>query len=412
MKRIFILFFVLCLLAGCALSPAPQENPATPTISTTTAPQAAPGPAEIKALWLSYFDLMLPKGGISEQNYRGKYEVLFDEVAQYGFNTLFVHVRPFSDAIYPSEIYPWSEILTGTQGKDPGYDPLQILCELAGARGLEVHAWLNPFRVTPDSRDISKLAKKNPALAHIKADDGWVRQANGRYYWNPAVPEAHALVYDGVRELLENYPLAGIHIDDYFYPTQEAAFDAAQYGAYRAQGGALPLDEWRREMVSQFVAGLYRAVKRARPEAILSISPTANMATNYSEYYADAARWMREPGFADWMIPQIYYGFEHAKLPFEATARAWADLPRHESLRLVYGLAAYKTGQDDEFAGEAARGEWQSHDDILARQTIFARELGGTGGVALYSCAGLFGNNLTNIAQREKDGLQKLLILY
>ncbi|MDR2687594.1 MAG: family 10 glycosylhydrolase, partial [Oscillospiraceae bacterium] len=338
MKRIFILFFFLCLLAGCFASPAPPAKTAIPTATTDTAPQAAPGPAEIRALWLSYYDLTLPEGGISEQTYRGKYGSLFDEVAGFGFNTLFVHVRPFTDATYPSAIYPWSEILTGAQGADPGYDPLGILCELAGARGLEVHAWLNPFRITPDHRDLSKLARSNPALAHIAADDGWVRQADGRYYWNPAVPEVHALVYDGARELLENYPLAGIHIDDYFYPTREAAFDAAQYGAYRARGGALPLDDWRREMVSQFVAGLYRAVHRARPEAVLSVSPAANMPRNYGECYADAARWMREPGFADWMVPQVYYGFGHAKLPFGATARAWAELPRHGGLRLVFGL--------------------------------------------------------------------------
>ena len=408
MKRVIISLFLILSLTGCII--APPAAPANPTISTTTAPQAAPGPAEIRALWLSYFDLMLPSGGISEENYRGKYKALFDEVAQYGFNTLFVHIRPFTDAIYPSAIYPWSEILTGTQGKDPGYDPLGILCELAEERGLALHAWLNPFRITPDHRDLSKLAKGNPALPHIEANDGWVRRANGRYYWNPAMPEAHALVYEGVRELLENYPLAGIHIDDYFYPTQEAGFDQAQYEAYRSRGGAMPLDEWRREMVSQFVAGLYRAVKRARPGVVLSVSPTANMAKNHGEYYADAARWMREPGFADWMVPQLYYGFEHAKLPFGATARAWADLPRHEGLRLVFGLAAYKAGQDDELAGEAARGEWQAHGDILARQIILTRGLDGTGGVALYSCTGLFGPDLTDIAQKEKANLQKLLL--
>jgi len=409
MKRIFIFAFILLVFARCAASPAPPAATAMPTISTTTTPQAAPEPAEIKALWFSYFDLLLSKGGISEENYRGKYEVLFDEIAQYGVNTLFVHVRPFTDAIYPSAIYPWSEILTGTQGRDPGYDPLMILCALAEERNLQLHAWLNPFRITPDHRDISKLDRGNPALAHIEANDGWVRRANGRYYWNPAMPETHALIYEGVRELLVSYPLAGIHIDDYFYPTREAEFDAAQYDAYRAQGGALPLDDWRREIVSQFVAGLYRAVKRARPGATLSISPTANMAKNHGEYYADAARWMREPGFTDWMIPQIYYGFEHTKLPFEATARSWAALPRHEGLRLIYGLAAYKAGQDDEFAGETARNEWQTGEDILARQTVFAREQEGYDGIALYSFRGLFGSELTDIAQKEKANLQKLL---
>jgi len=411
MKRIFVLFILLLLLTGCVSSPAPPATTQTTAPPAATAPPLAPEPAEIRAVWLSYFDLMLPAGGISEQEYRGKYSALFDEVAGYGFNTLFVHARPFTDAIYPSEIYPWSEILTGTQGQDPGYDPLGILCELAEKNGLGLHAWLNPFRVTPDHRDLSKLAKGNPALAHIEAQDGWVRQVNGRYYWNPAVPETHALIYEGVRELLANYPLAGIHIDDYFYPTTDPEFDAAQYGAYQRQGGALPPDEWRREMVSQFVAGLYRAAHGARPGAVLSVSPSANIGKNFSEYYADTARWTREPGFADWMAPQIYYGFEHAKLPFAATARAWADLPRHGGLRLVFGLAAYKTGQDDEFAGEAARGEWQTRDDILARQARLARGLGGYGGFAIYSCTGLFGPALTEIARKEKDNLHNLLIL-
>jgi len=162
--------------------------------------------------------------------------------------------------------------------------------------------------------------------------------------------------------------------------------------------------------VSQFVAGLYRTVHRARPGAVLSVSPTADLEKNYDMYYADAARWTREPGFADWMIPQIYFGFEHTKLPFGATARAWADLPRHGGLRLVYGLAAYKTGQDDEWAGETARGEWQAHNDILARQVKYARGLEGYGGVAVYSSAGLFGPGLTDIAQKENYNLHLLLI--
>ena len=405
MKRIFVLLLALASLAACTSAPPPPQT--TATIQTTA--QAQEPPAEILALWFSYFDLTLPAGGISAQAYREKYAALFGELAAFGINTLFVHVRPFSDAIYPSALYPWSEILTGTQGKDPGYDPLQILCELAGERGLEVHAWLNPFRVTPDHRDLSKLAKSNPALPHIEAQDGWVSQADGRSYWNPAVPETHALVYEGVRELLEHYPLAGIHIDDYFYPTQAAAFDQAQYQAYQSQGGTLGLADWRRELVSQFAAGLYRTVHQAAPGAVLSISPTANIEKNYAEYYADTARWTREPGFADWMIPQIYYGFAHEKLPFEATARAWAALPRHDNLRLVFGLAAYKAGQDDPFAGASARGEWQAHSDILARQLKLSRTLEGIGGAALYSCAGLFGNELSDFAVKERTNLQILL---
>lgn len=412
MKRIACLLlalplFSLLLFSSCTLSPG-GEPPTETQPQTTAAPPASPE-TEVRAVWLSYFDLMDSGSGLTESQWRKTYAALFDDIAAYGLDTLFVHVRPFTDAIYPSEIYPWSEILTGTQGKDPGYDPLGILCELAAARGLALHAWLNPFRILSDKRDVTKLDNNNPALPHIEAQDGWVSQANGRWYWNPAAPEAHALIYAGVTELLENYPLAGIHIDDYFYPTQDTAFDAAQYESYKALGGTLALDDWRRELVSQFVAGLYRAVHNASETAVLSVSPAADIEKNADTHYADTVRWMREPGFADWMIPQVYYGFAHETLPFERTAKAWAALERHAGLKLIFGLAAYKIGQEDEYAG-SGKTEWQTHDDMLARQLALIRKLPGYSGFAIYSCAGLFRKNLTDIANIEHNNLQLLLI--
>jgi len=318
---------------------------------------------------------------------------------------VFVHVRPFSDAIYPSEIFPWSDILTGTQGKNPGYDPLGILCELARQRGLRLHAWINPFRVTRMDKDLSSLAAGHPALAH--GDDGWVREAGGQYFWNPAVPEAHSLIYDGARELLRRYTLAGIHIDDYFYPTTAPSFDKAQYEGYLADGGVLGLHDWRREMISQFVAGLYRTVKQENPAAVLSVSPVADMEKNANLHYADVPRWLREPGYADWIIPQIYFGFENSALPFEATAKAWAALPRHEGCLVLPGLAAYKAGLEDAFAG-AGKDEWKNNKDIIAREVAFSRSLGWEG-FALFSYRGLFGDSLSSIAASERDNLQKLL---
>jgi len=364
-------------------------------------------PKEIRAVWLSFYELTLPEGGLARRAFERKYAAMFDTLAAFGINTLFVHVRPFCDAIYPSELYPWSEILTGRQGEDPGYDPLAILCDLASARGLALHAWINPFRATRDD-DLTKLAANHPALAHMQAGDGWVRFSEHRYYWNPSLPETHGLICEGVRELLRRYPLAGIHIDDYFYPTADKAFDSAQYKAYLAGGGALSLEDWRREAVSQFVAALYRTVKRENPQAAVSVSPMADIEKNYGAQYADVACWLREPGYADWMIPQLYFGFENSSLPFKETADAWDKLPRHAGCKLVVGLAAYKAGQEDAWAG-AGKAEWQTRGDILARQLAYARGLEGCDGFALYSYRGLFDDALSDIAALERKNLQNLL---
>jgi len=412
MKRFLTALLLAALLlpcCGCG-SALPLEEPfsALPPASTAQQPGVTPVQEfeEIRAVWLSFYELTLPEGGLTRQAFTNQYAAMFDKAQAFGLNTLFVHVRPFSDAIYPSELYPWSDILTGRQGQDPGYDPLGILCELARQRNLRLHAWINPFRVTRHGKDLSSLAQGHPGRAH--ADDGWVVQADSQYFWNPSVPETHGLIYDGVRELLRRYPLAGIHIDDYFYPTTDEAFDRAQYEAYRAGGGALLLDDWRREAVSQFVAGLWRAVKRENLQAVLSVSPLADVKKNYDVQYADVARWLREPGYADWMIPQLYFGFENSALPFQETAREWDALPRHEGCKLVAGLAAYKTGQEDAYAG-AGKTEWQTHDDILARELKTFRALESCGGFALYSFWGIFGDSLSNVAVAERNNLQKLL---
>ncbi|MDR2753897.1 MAG: family 10 glycosylhydrolase [Oscillospiraceae bacterium] len=360
----------------------------------------------MRGAWVAYYEIAQSAGGVSKSAFIKKADALFKKMADYGINTVFLHVRPFSDAIYPSKLAPWSDILTGTQGGNPGYDPLQIFCDLAAQYRLALHAWINPFRISRND-DLTKLAASNPALAHIEANDGWVRKTGGQYYWNPAMPETHALIYAAVKELLGKYSLAGLHIDDYFYPTTAASFDAAQYKAYQTAGGKLALGDWRREMVSLFVQGLYRTAKQAAPGAVVSISPAGNLKTVRTEMFADVPRWMAEPGYADWMIPQVYFGFENAACPFAKTASDWAALPRHSGLRLLFGLAAYKCGQTDAYAG-AGKEEWKTNSDILARQLKKIRTLNGYSGFSLFSYE-FIGKTLSGIALQERENFQKML---
>ena len=426
-----MLLAALCvLLAGCGpiafTDATPVQLPvqtqsasgtsATATTTTTTTTTQAPQPSttepeepteelekeEIRAVWLSFYELSLPEGGRGKKAFRAKYEALFRQLEAFGLNTVFVHVRAYSDAVYPTALAPWAASLTGKQGRDPGFDPLEVLCGLAKKHRLNLHAWLNPFRVT-QGKDLTKLSPDNPALAHIKNNDGWVNLAGGSYYWNPAVPEVHALVYDAVRELMRGYPLAGAHIDDYFYPLGGDAFDAAQYEAYTGAGGALSLGDWRRELMNSFVGGLYRAVKRENPAAAVSLSPRGSLTQDKEELYADAALWLREPGYTDWMVPQIYFGFEHPTLPFRRTAEEWAALPRHGGAKLVAGLGMYKAGAEDAYAG-AAKAEWQQNSDIIARQAQYIQSAREWDGFSIYSMTSLCGG-----AKEEAENLRRIL---
>lgn len=363
-----LILSILLLLCGCTASPqptAPQEN-------TNTTPQIA-------AVWIYYNELsMKEENGGTEESFRVKTEKMFTDCAAMGVNTVFVQVRPFSDAFYPSELFPWSAYLTGTQGKKVDYDPLKIMVEIGHSKNLSVHAWINPFRVSLDG-DKEKLSADNPALKCI--DKNSVVETNGGIYYSPASPEAQKLVLDGVREIVDNYEVDGIHIDDYFYPSTDAAVDKAYYDEYRKNGGESELDEWRLHTISAFVSQMYDTVKSLDSQCIFSISPAGNIHNNYTQQYADVKLWCSQRGFADWMIPQLYYGFESKKLPFDEACDAWSKLDTIGAVKMIYGIAAYKVNSDD--------NEWKTGTGIIDKQRTYAKNTGNCYGFSYFSYAHL-----------------------
>ena len=338
---------------------------------------------EISAVWISYTELsMKDENGGDEDSFRDKITEMFDNCAQLGINTVFAQVRPFCDAMYPSEIFPWSAYLTGYQGDPVYYDPLEIMVEEAHERGLGLHAWINPFRVSFDT-DTDKLSEKNPAkklLSDEKTKDRVVT-ADGGLYLCPASTENHKLIIDGVREIIRNYEVDGIHIDDYFYPSTDVGVDKTYYDEYKKNGGALFYDKWRLDVISSFVSQMYTAVKSERNDCIFSISPAGNINNNYEEEYADVERWCSEKGYCDWMIPQIYYGFENEALPFDKACKSWSELDKSDDVRMIYGIPAYKVNGEDE--------EFKAGGGIIEKQISVAKATDNYGGVAFFSYSSL-----------------------
>lgn len=410
MKRIiFITAVLLLLLCGCGkndnLSPyvsetALQTEKSTAEESTTeklraenhvsspreeevSVPQKTEEDASFSASWLSYIELSPVSGRSTKEAYSTYIDGIFDNMKSIGITDVFIHVRPFADAFYPSEYFPASAYAASVQGGEFPFDILGVITERAKIKNLSIHAWINPYRVS-HGNDITALSEKNPARLMYKqgiAEDVAVTEKG--IYFNPSSERVRKLIVDGARELMENYDIKGIHIDDYFYFDSCGDFDARQYQVYTSLGGQLSLADWRRENVSTLLASLYSAVKSFGEDKIFSVSPSGDIAKCYNESYADVYLWCREEGYCDMIIPQIYYGFENEKLPFERCLDDWSALCRGGKVKLTVGLALYKAGQEDTYA-LSGKDEWINGKDIIARQVKLLKEKK-CYGYALYS---------------------------
>lgn len=386
-----------------------QLWPRLSALQSPTAP-AEPNPAlpagEWRAAWVSYLE-WAEMDFSSQETFRAGAAQLMDNCAALGLNTVLAQVRPFGDALYPSRLYPWSHLCTGTQGQDPGFDPLDILITEAHVRGLSLEAWVNPYRLRASAAQPAALAPSNLACTH--PDWVWTDPDTGGLYLNPACPEAARYVVQGVAELVQNYPVDGIHFDDYFYPTTDAGFDSASYQAYKNKGGSLSLAAWRRQNVNDLVKQVYAAVKQADGEVLFGISPQGNMDNNYNKQFIDVKKWLSEEGYLDYICPQVYFGFKNSTCPYEQTVEEWNDLIQNK-VQLVVGLSPYKVGLEDAYAGNG-RWEWANSGDILARMVETARKEEHYQGFALFRYNSVFQpeSSVRPAILEELDSLQEVL---
>ena len=376
-----------------AASTTAAVTTASPT--TTVADWRPLNHAVMKACWLSQYDLVgvmrVSSGGKYTQrpqaDFTARARVILQNLKDMGFNTVIIQARPFGDSFYPSDYYPWSDYVTGTMGKTPDYDPFAVLVEEAHLRGLSVHAWINPIRGMKEA-----LITSVPARYKLRQwyDDPAARGdkilvEGGLWYLNPAHADVRALIAAGAAEVVRKYHVDGVHMDDRFYPTTAASFDAAAYARYREGGGTLPLKDFRLDCFNRVVSGIYSAVKKENPLVLYGVSPDANISRDYSVHYADVRTWCAKPGYIDYICPQIYYGMEHQGHPFTATAKEWSGLIQTPGVRLVAGMTLGKTiSEYDQWAGTGAY-EWRDHKDVLARCVRSLPGIGHLWGVSLFS---------------------------
>lgn len=386
MKKIIPLLLIICLLLTSCQLTGRNDFELHETTAETSAEQAFSSvkQAEMRGVWISCYD-HISAAGKTKTEYKSETDKMFKSIKDSGFNTAFVHLRAFSDAFYNSDIYPYSSYIAGKEGAELDFDPFEIILDSADKYNISVHGWINPFRVSTKS-DPELLSDSNPAKEILESGnaDGEICILSNGIYYNPSHTANHKRIIDGVREIISKYDIDGIHIDDYFYPSTDEAVDKIQYSQYTSEGGALSLAEWRMTCVNAFVSGLYSAVKAEDPNLIFSISPAAQLDKNYSEYYADCRLWLSQKGYADMIIPQIYFGFDHETYPFKSLLSQWSKLPRNSEVQLACGIAGYKCATEDSYAGEGV-AEWQENTDILVRQLEAVRADENYSGFVMYS---------------------------
>lgn len=311
-------------------------------------------------------------------------------------------MRPFGDALYPSRYFPFSHLCTGTQGQDPGFDPLAVLVETAHAQGLTLEAWINPYRLQANGTP-AELCAQSPALLH----PNWVKHTATGLYLDPASIEVQQYLADSIRELCTNYAIDGIHFDDYFYPTTAPDFDA---DSYAASGSTISLADWRRQNVNDLMRACYAAAHAFNVR--FGVSPQGTLSGCRDGQYSDAALWLAKPGYCDYLIPQLYWGLNYRKngsdaLSLGRLAAEWLSLPRTESVQLAFGLGAYRIGDGDEGDISGPGTEWCTG-HALATQATTLRPLGASG-AALYRYDFLFANTLyPTLAEQEIAALREV----
>jgi len=360
------------------------------------------------AVWISYVDYSHILTGKSQEEFAEEIQKIMTNLETLGINRIYLHASMFTDAIYQSEYYPWSRHASGEFGKALSYDPFEMLVNEATLRNIDVEAWINPLR-SYNEDEMSSLS--DSYIIKSWYNDEELRTNNlmlvdGRYYLNPGSSDVVELVENIVKELCTKYNIKGVHIDDYFFPTGISEdSDMATYNKYIEENPEVTLAEYRVVSIDNLVNSMYTTIKSVNDNLIFSISPSADIERNLNEYYADVVKWIQNPGYCDVIIPQIYFAFENDLMPFEQVVESWNEI-MNKRIDIVYGLAGYKVGKVDEWAG-TGQNEWIENIGILASQFELVKEQKFYDGIALYSYYPMFYPE-SSIRQQMKVELSKL----
>ncbi|MCI6508884.1 MAG: family 10 glycosylhydrolase [Bacilli bacterium] len=332
----------------------------------------------VRGVWVSTVaNIDVPKG-LPENEYKEYLTKMIENIASYNINTIIFQVRPNNDAFYPSKLNPWSRYITGEEGKDPGFDVLKYVIEEAKRHDIKVHAWMNPYRVSQASLDqlnmtkeeyLATLAPNNFARLH---PEHTILDGANKIILSPSHPEVIDFVTKTIMEVVDNYDVEGVHIDDYFYPYAKIPEERERedYLKYRLDETQC-LDDFRRMNVNKMIKNIHDALKNSfsknNKKVLFGISPFAIYRTNsaileggwekgsynaagalqcYSELYSDVYLWMKE-NWIDYVVPQVYFPFERKDVTYHDLTKWWSDICNETHTILYIGMGLYQMGSNE-----------------------------------------------------------------
>lgn len=352
---------------------------------------------EFRAAWIATVENIdwPSKKGLPTETQQKEFIDLLEMHRKNGMNAVIMQIRPVADAFYPSPYEPWSEYLTGKQGQAPNpyYDPLQFMIEETHKRGMEFHAWINPYRAVFNVAR-SQIAPNHPTKQHPEWFLDYGDATKTTRYFNPGLPAAQDFVTNVISDIVKRYDVDGIHFDDYFYPYRIAGKEFPDAKAYAEYGKGLQKDAWRRSNVDTIIVKLGRAIKAAKPWVKFGISPfgvwrnksqdaigsnTQAGQTNYDDLYADILLWLRK-GWIDYVVPQLYWEIGHNKADYTTLIEWWS---RHTYGRHCYiGLAPYRANSNNAWSDKTQ----------LPRQISLSRSTPNINGQVYFSSKSFIGN--------------------
>ncbi|WP_243772654.1 glycoside hydrolase family 10 protein [Actinomadura barringtoniae] len=297
---------------------------------------------------------------------------LLDTAKRMRLNAVYVQIRPTADAFYPSPYEPWSQWITGKQGRNPGYDVLGFILRAAHARGLEFHAWFNPYRISRQPK-LKALAASSPARRHPT----WVRRYAKQLWYDPGLPQVRDLVTKVVLDVVRKYDIDGVHFDDYFYPYPAGGKTFPDKATYKTYGRGLSRAAWRRHNVDALIQGLSRRIHQTKPQVRFGVSPFGvwrNKSTDpagsnthalqsYDALYADTRTWVRR-GWLDYITPQLYWPIGDRRADYRTLVAWWSRQVAGTSVQLTIGQAAYRVGTGK---------RWKNPDELSRHLTLNGR---------------------------------------
>lgn len=347
----------VCLaIAGCfEAGPDPSGSSGVPDDPDVENTVAVSHPREVRGTWIATVSRLNWPSSSSAAAQKAELRSILDAAQRAGLNTIFFQVRPEADALYRSELEPWSRYLTGTQGVDPGYDPLEFAIEECHRRGLELHAWLNPYRARAGDVGVSATNHVINRIPQAVVTYGTLR------WLDPGHPDAFDHTLAVIEDLLARYDLDGLHFDDYFYPYPQAGMTFDDDATYAAHGGGMSRADWRRDNVNRMVRAVGEAVRTQRPDVRWGISPFGIYRPGmpegvvgldqYATLYADPLRWM-EQGWVEYIAPQLYWATTSSGQPYRSLL-AWWDARAAEAGRtLLVGNSGDNNFSLDEYRAE------------------------------------------------------------